>query len=109
MKNIYLALAILGIILKITQFVPWFDQNGLNISLFLKQIMSSKVATFAWVDFLITIITLILFVRKDGPKRGVPYLWLPIVGSLFFGAAFALPLYLYLREIARENRKILAL
>lgn len=106
MKNTYLALAVLGVILKITQLLPWFDHNGFNVSLFLTQIMSSKVAAFAWVDVLITIATLLVFMRKDGPRRGVPYIWLPIIGSIFFGAAFALPLYLYLREVAKEKHRL---
>ena len=101
-KHLYAALCIIGTILPYTQFVPWIIENGLNISLLVNQIASSRVAAFGWLDAFVSALTLFVLIFTDGRKQRVPHLWLPIVGTLTVGVSLGLPLYLLLQEIRRD-------
>jgi len=102
-KNIYLALCLLGIIIPYVAFVPWVIENGLNVSLLVNQIASSPVASFGWLDVIISAVALFVFIYSDTRKRKVQYWWLTIIGTLTVGVSLGLPLYLYLREISKNE------
>ncbi|MCB9135513.1 MAG: DUF2834 domain-containing protein [Anaerolineales bacterium] len=97
-KNIYLALAILGVIVPYSQFIPWLMEHGLNLNLLFSEILASRLSSFAWLDVIVSAVALLVFIRNDKLNRSVPRLWLPIVGTLLIGVSFGLPMFLYLRE-----------
>jgi len=45
-KNIYLLLCVLGIALPYSEFVPWVISNGLNVRLFLHQLIANRISCF---------------------------------------------------------------
>ena len=102
-KNIYLVLFLLGIIIPYASFIPWVMENGLNVPLLLNQIASSPVASFGWLDVIVSAGALFIFVYSDTRKRKVQYWWLTIIGTLTVGVSLGLPLYLYLREISQNE------
>ncbi|MBB5019818.1 hypothetical protein HNQ59_003126 [Chitinivorax tropicus] len=97
MKNIYLALCVLGLVVPYICFAPWLGSNGLAIDLLLSQAFSSPVSAFAWADVALSGLALLAFVAHEQRRRQVRGVWLVCVGLFTVGVSFALPLYLYLR------------
>lgn len=98
MKNIYLLIAVLGFVLPYAQFVSWLAEHGLNLLLLWREVVGSRLSAFAWLDVVVSVLTIIAFAVWDSRQRGHGVPWWPILGCLTVGASFGLPLYLYLRE-----------
>jgi len=101
MKRLYLILAVIGFVLPYTFFVSWFLENGINLSLIISEITSSRLSLFAWADVLVSAIVLIWFIRSEGNRQQMKYTWVPILGTCTVGVSFGLPLFLYMREPER--------
>nr|WP_244725526.1 DUF2834 domain-containing protein [Paenibacillus mangrovi]MCJ8012697.1 DUF2834 domain-containing protein [Paenibacillus mangrovi] len=104
MKYFYGILAVLGVVLPYSQFLPWIIQNGLDSSQLMREITQTRIGSFAWMDVLVSAIVLIGFILFEGKRRGMRFLWLPIVGTLVVGVSLGLPLFLLLREIHMERK-----
>ena len=101
MASFYLALCVVGVVLPYGFFLPWFADNGLDLSLFITELVSTRVGAFFGADVIVSAVALFGFVFADGRRAGVKWLWAPVVGTLCVGVSFGLPLFLYLRERAR--------
>ena len=102
LKHVYLILAIIGFVLPYSQFVLWVVENGLDFPLIIDQIVSSRISLTAWLDVTVTGIVLFVFIFTE--KEKVSHLWAVVLGTLTVGVSLGLPLYLFLREWAREKR-----
>ena len=103
-KTIYLLLCILGIVLPYWQFVPWVLANGLNLRLFVEQLFANRIGGFFGMDVLVSAIALLVFTRREGSRLGVGPRWLPLLAVLTVGVSLGLPLFLYMRERALEQK-----
>lgn len=103
MKNFYLVLMLLGLVLPYAQFIGWIGDNGVNLVLIAEEIINSKLSLFAWLDVIISAIVSIAFILYEGKKLRMRKLWIAIVGTLCVGVSFGLPLFLYLRELHIEK------
>ena len=103
-KTILLALCILGMILPLTQFLPWVVNNGLNATLFIQELFSTKIGAFFGIDVIISAIVLFVFIFTEGKRLKIQNLWFPVVGTLLIGVSFGLPLFLYMRQIQLEKQ-----
>ncbi|MEO1144879.1 MAG: DUF2834 domain-containing protein [Cyanobacteria bacterium J06638_22] len=101
-KHLYLLLALLGIALPYSQFVPWILHSGFNLELLLQQIVESRIAAFGWLDVIVSAFVLFVLMAAEGRDRHIPLLWLPVLGTLTVGVSLGFPLYLYLREQSLE-------
>ena len=104
MKYFYLAAALLGSIIPYGAFLPWLIENGANLPLFVQAAMANPISLFAWLDVLITAITLIVFIIVDAKTNKVTYWYLALMGTLCVGVSCGLPLYLYLRTREQNAR-----
>jgi Protein of unknown function DUF2834 len=104
-KTIYLIFCILGVALPYWQFVPWVMQNGLRMKFFFEQLFANRIGGFFGMDVLVSAVVLIFFIRREGKRLSVRYVWLPIVGVCVVGVSLGLPLFLYLRERALELKQ----
>jgi len=105
-KTVYLVFCVLGIALPYWQFVPWVvTQHGIPLGLFVRELLANRVGGFFGMDVLVSAVVLIFFIRREGKRLAVPYLWLPIVGICAVGVSLGLPLFLYLRESALEAKQ----
>ena len=95
-KNLYLGLAIIGLILPYSQFVPFILDNGLNLSLIIHEITAYRLSAFAWLDVVVTAIAVIAVIVQE--KNKLQRWWLPVVATLLVGPSCGLPLYLYMHE-----------
>ena len=98
MKNIYLFISVMGIIVPYAAFFPWLVQHGLALNLLFHAAVAHPVSAFAWADVLISGAALLAFIFFEQKRSPVRYYWLPIIGLFCVGVSFALPFYLYLRE-----------
>ncbi|MCB9151249.1 MAG: DUF2834 domain-containing protein [Caldilineaceae bacterium] len=106
MKYIYGLLAMLGVVLPFSQFVPWLSENGLSLSLMLAEASSSRIGAFAWLDVIVSAVALIGFMLVEGARLKMARLWLPILGTCAVGVSLGLPLFLLMRELHFEQHSV---
>jgi hypothetical protein len=98
MRWVYLSLALVGAVLPYSQFLPWLAEHGPNIPLLLTELFSTRAGAFFGLDVLVSAVVLIAFIRREGARRKMSVLWLPIAATCLIGVSCGLPLFLYLRE-----------
>jgi hypothetical protein len=102
-KTIYLLLCVVGTILPYSQFVPWLLEHGLNLRLFVDELLFNRISTFFALDVIVSAVVLIGFMRVENSRNKVRRRWLPILAVLTVGVSLAFPLFLYLRERELEQ------
>jgi len=98
MAPLYLALAIIGTFAPYAKFVPWLIEHGLDLRPFVSELFSTRIGGFFGMDVLLSAVTLITFIRREGARRKLRLLWSPIGATCLIGVSCGLPLFLYLRE-----------
>ena len=98
MQWLYLALAILGTVLPLSQCIPFLVAHGFDLPLFFRQLFQNHVSGFFGMDVIVSSLVLWLFVFSEGRRRGMRHLWLYVVCNLAVGVSLALPLFLFFRE-----------
>ena len=101
-KNLYLVLCAAGFLVPYSQLVPWLAQNG-SMSQFVPLMLANRISAFFVADVLVSALVLIAFMRTERKRLPIPHAWAPLLALLAVGVSLALPLYLYLRELARER------
>ena len=96
-QNIYLTLALLGILLPYTIFFPWLLEHGLDFSLLFSEFSVNAVAATAGLDILVTTVALLIFIIFESQKLGMKNIYIPLVATMI-GIAFGLALFLFMRE-----------
>ena len=97
-QNLYLALCIAGTVLPYSQFIPFLQEHGPDLRVFVAQMFANRISSFFAFDVIVSSAVLLALVAIDGRRVGVRPLWLPIVANLTVGVSLGLPLFLYLRE-----------
>jgi Protein of unknown function DUF2834 len=98
MRGVYLSLALIGAVLPYSQFLPWLAEHGPNVPLLFTELFSTRAGAFFGLDVLVSAVVLIGFIRREGARRKMSTLWLPIAATCLIGVSCGLPLFLYLRE-----------
>jgi hypothetical protein len=96
-RNIYFILAILGILLPYSLFLPWLFEHGLDIQLFFSEIMVNDIARTTALDFIVVSLGVIAFIVFETKKLGMKHRYLFILATLV-AVGFGLALFLYMRE-----------
>ena len=97
-KNVYLILAILGLILPYWYFFRFLSANGLNLSPLVQQLFANDISTFFAIDLILSTVVFWIFLAGEAIRLRMKNWWLYILASLLVGLSFALPLFLYFRE-----------
>ena len=105
MANFYLALCVVGVVVPYGFFLPWLIDNGLNISLFITELVSTRVGAFCGADVIVAGVALFGFMFADGHRAGMKWLRAPVVGTHCVGVSLGLPPFLYLRERSRVTAR----
>ena len=58
LRHVYLALCVLGLALPYWQFVPWFLEHGLDLSLFVHELFANRIAGFFGIDVIVSSLVL---------------------------------------------------
>ncbi|MGB8888239.1 MAG: DUF2834 domain-containing protein [Candidatus Korobacteraceae bacterium] len=102
-KTLYLGLCFLGFLLPYWQFIPWVAAHGLNLPLFVRELLVNRISAFFGMDVLVSAIVLIVFIRVDSRRLGIRRRWLPVLATLLVGVSLGLPIFLYMREMQLES------
>ena len=102
-KTLYLVMCAVGVLLPYAEFIPWVSQHGLNLSLFIRELLSTRIGAFFGMDVIVSAVTLVFFTRIEGLRLKIQYRWAVILSVLTVGVSLGLPLFLYLREIELER------
>jgi len=100
-KNIFFVLTIIGFIAPYYFFlqVREFDLNAL-----FQQFAANKILSGTALDLLISVIVFWFFMFTEARKLEMKNTWVYFLATLLVGLSFALPLFLYFREVKLENR-----
>lgn len=98
MMALYLLLAVLGAVIPYSRFVPWVLDHGFDMQAFAVELFATRIGSFFGLDVIVSAVTLLIYIRHEGRRRGLRLLWLPQAATLLIGVSCGLPLFLYLRE-----------
>ena len=98
MKNFYLVMCFLGVVLPYYQLIAWIPENGFDLNGMANELFQSRIGMFGWADLTLSAIVLVAFILYDRIRAGVRYFYIPLLATLFIGLSLGLPLYLYMRE-----------
>ncbi|HEY2982063.1 MAG TPA: DUF2834 domain-containing protein [Anaerolineales bacterium] len=104
-KNLYLLLAIVGLILPYYFLVRFLSANGVDLQLMLGQLFVNDISAFFAIDLILSIAVFCLFVPGAADRLKLRNGWLFVLAALTVGLSFALPLFLYFREGAMESSR----
>lgn len=98
MKNVFLALAIIGALVPYYFFLQHFGLNGYGLADFIAGIFATPAASGFTADLLIT--SLVFWIYMFSARKGstsAPGPWPFVALNLLIGLSCALPAYLYVR------------
>jgi hypothetical protein len=97
-RYFYLALCVIGVVLPLSQFVPFVSEHGLDVSLFVRDLFANRISGFFGLDVIVSSFVLWTFVLTEGRRQRMHHLWIYILSNLLIGVSLGLPLFLYVRE-----------
>jgi hypothetical protein len=97
MKNLYLALFVLGCVLPLSQLAPWVVAHGLDPGIFLADLFANRISGFFALDVIVSAVVVIAWTWDQSRRGRVRQPMLPILATLLVGVSAGLPLLLYLR------------
>lgn len=100
MQWLYLAAAVAGAALPLSQLFPFLAAEGFNVPLLFRQLFQNHVSAFFGLDVIVSSVVLWLFVFSEGRRRGMKRLWVYVACNLLVGVSLGLPLFLFFRERA---------
>lgn len=71
MQWLYLIAANLGMVLPLSQFIPFLATHWLNVPLFFEQLFQNNVSAFFGMDVFVSAIALWFFVPSEGKRSGM--------------------------------------
>ena len=102
MKNLYLALAIVGAIAPYVFFVQHFEAAGLSIIALLDNAFANGAAAGFAADVLLSSVAFCVYLGA----RKVPNAWIYVLVNVTIGLSCALPLYLYVNARTTAARPV---
>jgi hypothetical protein len=103
MKNVYLALAILGAAIPYFYFVQHMGAEGLVLSGFIAEAFANPVASGFTADLLIS--SLVFWIYMFKAEADAPRPWAFIAINLLIGLSCALPAYLHKAPASPRRRE----
>lgn len=92
--HLYVLLAIVGLILPWSQYVPFIQSEGLNLPLFISHIIANGPTIGFTLDIVWATIVFWIWSFYDARQHDVPHWWAAFLAGLCLGLSVALPLYL---------------
>ena len=102
-KNIFLLLAIIGLLVPYYFFFKFFSASGFDLSLLVHQVFANNISTAFTVDLVISIIVFWIYLFAEANRLQMRNSVLYLLASLLVGLSFALPLFFYFRERKLET------
>ena len=104
LRYLYLAFAVLGLVVPYSQLVPWImEHHALNMPLFVRDLFANRISAFFAMDVIVSAVVLTSFIQAEGKRLGMRLLWLPTIGTLLIGVSLGFPLFLYQRQLKLDR------
>ena len=103
-KNIYLVLAIMGLIAPYYFFLQLPAGNGFDLPALMQPLFANNFTRGVAMDLTVSVIVFWIFVFIEANRLQMKNPWLYLLGTLLVGMSFALPLFLYFRERQLESK-----
>lgn len=104
LRYLYLAFAVLGLVVPYSQLVPWImEHHAMNMPLFVRDLFANRISAFFALDVIVSAVVLISFIQTEGKRLGMRLLWLPTIGTLLIGVSLGFPLFLYQRQLKLDR------
>ena len=104
MKNLYLALAVIGFIVPYYFFLQLPIADGFNLPSLIQPFYANNFMRGAAMDLTISVIAFWVYVFVEANRTGMRYPWVYLLATVLVGLSFALPLFLYFRERQLETK-----
>lgn len=104
MGYLYLGLAFVGAIAPYSFLGQFLLAQGLNFNEFKALMAVNSISSFLGAAFIIASVVTFLFIFSEGRRLKMKGLWLPLLATILVGVSCGLPLFLYLREMARDRQ-----
>jgi len=104
MKTVYLIAALAGTLVPWAFFAGFVLSHGSDIPLFVSLLLASGPSAGITADLLISCAVFWIWSWRDSRKNGIAGWWLTIPAIWMVGLSLGLPLYLWLKEHAFEQR-----
>ena len=98
MKTLYAVLFVVGCALPLSQLLPWLAANGVDMSLFFRELFANRISGFFGLDVIVSAVVLLVWLWDERRRRRLPHPWLPALATLLVGVSAGLPLLLYMRR-----------
>ena len=105
-KYIYLSFSILGLFLPFWPFVNFLEIFGFNVRYAFELLVANHISRFMIIELILASLGFCVLLIIEGKRSQMRHLWVYILCTLCGGLSFALPLFLYFREIRREGVEI---
>ena len=102
-RQIYLCLAVLGLLIPNSAFWPWLLTHGLDPQRFVHDLFANGVSAFFGLDVVLSALVLGAFVVIEGKRLGLHHRWVPIAATCVVGVSLGLPLFLYQRQVRLDR------
>ena len=102
--RLYALLAIVGLILPWSQYVPFIQNEGLNLPLFISHVVANGPTIGFTLDIVWATFVFWIWSFSDSRKHNVPHWWAAFLAGLCLGLSVALPLYLAVRAANSSAR-----
>jgi hypothetical protein len=104
MKNVYLALAVIGLVVAWTLIGAYVLRYGGDLGPFFGVLFSDLGTMIAVADLSISVVVFWVFAYHESKRLHMRRWWLFIIATLGVGLSFSLPLFLYVRERRLESQ-----
>lgn len=97
-EYVYLGLAIAGIALPMSQFIPASLDGEFTVSGMAEAMFANRTIAGVSLDFSVVVVTALFLAATETIRLRVRHWWIALAGSFLIGASFGLPFFLFLRE-----------
>jgi hypothetical protein len=87
-KNVFLALALIGLFVPYYFLFKFLSASGLNISLLVQQLFANDISTFFAIDLVISIIVFWIYMIAEANRLQMKNSWVYLLASLLVGLSF---------------------
>jgi len=97
-RQVYLGLAVLGLVIPYYFLITFLLKYGVDGRLFFKQLFGTPVSTFFAADLLLSCIVFMMYSGREAGRLSIKNTWICTLALFTVGLSCALPLFLFLRE-----------
>ncbi|NCN04038.1 MAG: DUF2834 domain-containing protein [Spirochaetales bacterium] len=99
----YLVIAIIGIILPMSQFIPASLDGEFSVGGMLEEMTNTRTLTGVSLDLTVALLAGMSFGIFEVRRQRIRWAWVALLGTFLIGFSFRLPFFLFLREGALQE------